>query len=317
MSILNGILAFVGPTASGKSALAVSIAESFGGEIISCDSMQLYKDMNIGTAKPTEFEMHGIKHHMIDVLDMTDSYSVSEYVDDAAKVCDDIASHGKICVFCGGTGLYIDSFLSGIHFGNYEIPQSIRKELESTREKLGDEAMYAKLKRIDPQIAARIDEHNTKRVLRALEVYIATGTTLTEWNRRSHENAVKRDALVIGLDYEDRQKLYDRIDKRVDLMVQNGLVGETESLIKKGLRKSPTAGQAIGYKEFYPYFDGKATLEECVDVLKRNSRRYAKRQLTWFRRNPDVRWIFRDKLDDYGVYLEASELVNQYLSKRN
>lgn len=279
--------------------------------------MQLYKNMNIGTAKPTETEMRGIKHHMIDVTDLSDSYSVSEYVDDAAKVCGDIASRGKVCVFCGGTGLYIDSFLSGIHFGDYDIPQSIRTELEKTYQKLGGDEMYAKLKRIDPMIAAKIDAHNTKRVLRALEVYIATGITLTEWNRRSHENAVKRDALAIGLDYEDRQKLYDRIDMRVDIMIRNGLVEETESLIKQGLRKSPTAGQAIGYKEFYPYFDGRATLEECIETLKRNSRRYAKRQLTWFRRNPDVQWIFRDKLDDYGVYLEASELVNQYLSKRN
>ena len=309
------MLAVVGPTASGKSDLAVALSEKYGGEVVSCDSMQIYKKMNIGTAKPSFEDMKGIPHHLIDFLDAGSEYSVSDYVSDAEKCCLDISKRGKMPVFCGGTGLYIDSFLSGMKFSEFENDPDVRKRLDNEYNVNGILGIYERLTAVDPEIAASIDIHNAKRVIRALEVYETTGITMTEWNRRSRENADKKDCLIFGLDYEDRELLYERIDKRVDIMIEMGLLDETKNLIDEGVLSSKTASQAIAYKEFLPYFAGEESLENCIETLKRNSRRYAKRQLTWFRRNKDIKWIFRDGKSFDEVLSVACDLVDEYLSE--
>ena len=312
---MNKMIAVVGPTASGKSDLAVEICKEFGGEVVSCDSMQLYRKMNIGTAKPTTEDMQGIAHHMIDVLDMGWEYSVSDYVRDASALCDRLFESGTMPVFCGGTGLYISSFLSGVTYSDFENDPEVRSRLEKLALDEGIESVYKKLALVDPEAAESIDINNRKRVIRALEVYETTGVTFTEWNRRSKETAVRKDCLVIGLDYKDREELYSRIDMRVDRMIEMGLLEETKALINEGLLGSKTASQAIAYKEFFPYFDGSDSLENCIETLKRNSRRYAKRQLTWFRRDENVNWIFRDGKSFDEIKREAFALVERYLSE--
>ncbi|MBQ7399529.1 MAG: tRNA (adenosine(37)-N6)-dimethylallyltransferase MiaA [Clostridia bacterium] len=309
------MLAVVGPTASGKSDLAVALCKRFGGEVVSCDSMQIYKKMNIGTAKPTHEEMQNVPHHLIDFLTAGVEYSVSDYVADAERCVKELENRGVLPVFCGGTGLYIDTFLSGISLSDFENDPNVRKRLEYEFEKDGIDGIYLRLVTADPLIAESIDKNNTKRVIRALEVYETTGITMTEWNRRSLESAKKKDCLVIGLDYEDRQTLYDRIDRRVDIMLEAGLLEETKALLDEGLLSTKTASQAIAYKEFLPYFAGEDSLENCIETLKRNSRRYAKRQLTWFRRNKDIKWIFRDGKSTDDVLNEAFCLVDNYLSE--
>ncbi len=312
----NKIICVVGPTASGKSDLAVKIAKAFDGEIISCDSMQLYRGMDIGTAKATESEMEGIPHHLLDIVDIDDEFSVSDYVKLADECVNDISSRGKLPVFCGGTGLYIDSYISGMSFGEYENLPEYRKELEDFAKENGAEALHKMLEECDREAADKIDSANVKRVIRALEVYKATGVPITQWNKQAKEKAKPKDALYIGITFDDRQKLYERIDKRVDIMLESGLLEETERLISAGLRNSATASQAIGYKELYPYFDGQATLGECVDRLKINSRHYAKRQLTWFTRNKAVKWIYADGKTKNGVAEEAFNLCKAYLCEK-
>ena len=312
---MSKMLAVVGPTASGKSDLAVSLCRRYGGEVISCDSMQIYKKMNIGTAKPTESEMQGVTHHLIDFLEPGTEYSVSDYAHDAEKCVNELCGRGVIPVFCGGTGLYIDTFLSGISLSDFENDPQVRKRLEEEFSNDGIGGIYERLVQADPEIACSIDVNNVKRVIRALEVYETTGVTMTEWNRRSKENAKKKDCLVIGLDYEDRQTLYDRIDKRVDIMLDMGLLCEAKALYDEGLFATKTASQAIAYKEFVPFFEGDDSLENCIETLKRNSRRYAKRQLTWFRRNKDIKWIFRDGKAAEDVLCEAFGYADSYLSE--
>lgn len=312
---MSKMLAVVGPTASGKSDLAIELCRHYGGEVISCDSMQIYKKMNIGTAKPTSEEMQNIPHHLIDFIDVGAEYSVSDYVADAEKCVNELFGRGVLPVFCGGTGLYVDSFLSGIEFSDFENDPVVRKRLEDEFLCRGIEGIYERLSTVDPDIAESIDINNAKRVIRALEVYETTGVTMTEWNKRSRENANKKDCLVIGLDYVDRATLYERIDKRVDIMLEMGLLEETKKLLDEGLLSSKTASQAIAYKEFLPYFAGEDSLENCVEILKRNSRRYAKRQLTWFRRNKDIKWIFRDGKAQEDVLKKAIALADSYLQE--
>lgn len=311
---IGKIICVVGPTASGKSALAVRLAEELCGEVVGCDSMQLYRGMDIGTAKATKEEMHGIPHHMLDILEVSEAFSVSDYVDLAEKCASDICSRGKIPIFCGGTGLYIDSFTSGLAFGEYGSLPEYRAELEEYASQNGAEALHGLLSEADPESAEKIPFANVKRVIRALEVYKATGTPISVWNRRAVENAKPKDALYIGITYRDRQKLYDRIDKRCDIMLENGILAETERLCKMGLRQSSTAGQAIGYKEFYPYLDGTAALDECVERLKINSRRYAKRQLTWFGRNEKIKWIYPDENGTEEAQSTAIRLCREFLN---
>lgn len=287
-------LCVVGPTASGKSALAVHLAQLFDGEVISCDSMQLYCGMDIGTAKATAGETEGIAHHLLDILDIHESFSVSEYVRAAEACVTDLRQRGKTPIFCGGTGLYIDSFVSGLPFDDCDIKPGLREELFAFAEQNGAQALHARLAALDPACAATVVAQNVKRVVRALEICLSTGEPMSVWQNKAKEAAKPRKAVYVGLTFADRSKLYERIDKRVDAMLDAGLLAETERLIRAGLRETPTAGQAIGYKEFYPYFDGQATLETCVERLKINSRHYAKRQMTWFARNPQIHFFAVD-----------------------
>lgn len=311
------ILCVVGPTASGKSALAVRLAQLFDGEVISCDSMQLYRGMDIGTAKATTEETCGVAHHLLDILDIHDPFSVSDYVKRAYECVSDLQKRGKTPIFCGGTGLYIDSFISGLPFDEYEVKAGLREELSDFAEKNGAEALHARLAALDPVCAASTDPKNVKRVIRALEVCLSTGEPMSVWQKKARDSAKPRDAVYIGLTFADRQKLYERIDTRVDAMMKTGLLEETERLIRLGLRETPTAGQAIGYKEFYPYFDGTATLEECVERLKINSRHYAKRQLTWFGRNPNIRFFAVDTMSKEELYRAAAMYFEEACAKQS
>ena len=313
---MGKIVCVVGPTASGKSKLAVEIAKAFNGEVISCDSMQLYKEMDIGTAKSTAKEMDGVPHHLLDIIDIGDEFSVSDYVNVARKTAVDVNTRGKLPVFCGGTGLYIDSLTSGMEFGEYGSLPEYRKELEDFAEVNGFMKLHDMLKVCDPDAAEKVMPENVKRVIRALEVFKATGEPISVWNKRALENAKPADALYIGITFNDRQKLYDRIDKRVDIMVELGIVEETKKLIGMGLRNSKTAGQAIGYKEFYPYIDGEASLDECIERLKINSRHYAKRQLTWFNRNKNVKWVYADCNESCSYVETALNYCRTFLEER-
>ncbi|MBR5527691.1 MAG: tRNA (adenosine(37)-N6)-dimethylallyltransferase MiaA [Clostridia bacterium] len=306
------IAVITGPTASGKSDLAMSLASHFSGEIISIDSMQLYRGMDIGTAKPTPEDMQKIKHHMVDVLDIHDSFSVVDYVKAAELCISNIYSKGKLPFFCGGTGLYVDALVNSTEFGDMENLPDYREELKEFAEKHGSEALHSKLSEKDPDAAAKIDHRNVKRVIRALEVLKATGMPISEWQRRSKLLPPKYDSLVIELEYEDRELLYERINKRVDQMIEAGLIRETKALMEKGLFDTATAGQAIGYKEFIPYFEGVCSLDECVERLKIESRRYAKRQMTWFRRNDKIKRIYADGKTRDEILDEAKKLCEEF-----
>ena len=301
------VIAVVGATASGKTALAVGLAKYYGGEVISADSMQLYQGMDIATAKPTEEEKAGVPHHLMDFLPVTESYSVARYVAAANRAADEIVSRGHIPVIAGGTGLYVDSLLDNVLFEDEPDNAAFRETLKQRRKTEGIEALFAELERVDPETAAQLHIHNENRVLRALEVYYLTGETISERRRRSRMQESRFDPLWIGLDFQDRQLLYDRIDRRVDDMLARGLLKEAEDYYR--LPRAATASQAIGYKELRPYFDGLIPLEEAADNLKRATRRYAKRQLTWFRKNERIHWIFRDGKSDEEINAEALALT--------
>ena len=295
------ILAVVGSTASGKTSLAVELAHRLNGEIVSCDSMQIYKGMNIGTATPGEDERRGIPHHLMDFVDPADpkGYSCADYVIDARAAVADILSRGKLPILCGGTGLYLDAFLRG---GSFEVADSdpaLRDELYALAEREGPEALHAMLRELDPETAEAVHPNNIKRVVRAVEICRTTGRKKSDLDRESREPDSPYDATVIGLHYDSRELLYDRIDLRVDMMLTEGLLEETRRLKELGVFETcQTAAQAIGYKELFPYLDGEASLEECVAVLKMSTRRYAKRQLTWFRAKDYVEWITCDTVED-------------------
>ncbi|MCR5635937.1 MAG: tRNA (adenosine(37)-N6)-dimethylallyltransferase MiaA [Clostridiales bacterium] len=289
------VLAVVGPTASGKTALAVQLAKKFNGEIVSADSMQIYKEMNIASAKPTKEEMQGIPHYMIDYLPPQNQSSVSDYVQMAHKIIKTINDNKKLPIVAGGTGLYIDSLLNNLSFAKEEGNQIIREKLNERLNNEGIQQLYDELKTIDPEAAANIHINNTKRVLRALEIYYSTGKTMTRQKIDSRAVPSPYDTVYIGLKCADRENLYNRINKRVDNMLEQGLLNEAKEMLGKDL--SATAGAAIGYKELKPYFDGAISLNEAVENLKRETRRYAKRQLTWFMRNGKINWIDIDLLD--------------------
>lgn len=283
------VVAVVGPTASGKTALAISIAERFGGEVVSCDSMQIYKHMDIGTAKPTAEEQHKIPHHMIDIAEPWESYSVATFVKTARAHIDGILSRGRLPVLAGGTGLYIDSIINNIEFADYGSDEGYRAELHRLAKEKGAEYVHGLLAEKDPAAAEKIHQNNLRRVIRALEICRLSGKTFTEMNEMSRREPVY-DALIFGLNV-DRQTLYDRINNRVDDMIAAGLENEVKNILDIGVGRDTTAMQAIGYKEFIDYFEGRATLDETVEKIKQESRRYAKRQLTWFKRNPDIHWL--------------------------
>lgn len=283
------ILCVVGPTASGKTDYAVELALKRGGEVVSCDSMQIYKHMDIGTAKPTADEMKGVKHHMIDIIEPNESFSVARFSEMARECIDDILLRGKMPVLCGGTGLYFDSTINNINFIQMDTDEEYRKDLESAAKEFGNEYVYKILKRVDEESAESIHPNNLKRVIRALEIYKTTGKKKSELDKEQLSEPLYEPEIT-GL-MRDREVLYDRINKRVDIMMEKGLVEEVSELIKMGIDTEATSMQAIGYKEIIEYLDGKTSLSDAVDKIKRESRRYAKRQLTWFKRNEKIHWI--------------------------
>ena len=288
---MNNIICIAGPTASGKTALAVELAKELNGEVVSCDSMYVYRRMNIGTAKPSVEEQQGIPHHMIDVAEPDEDFSVGKYCAMAAPIVDDIVARGKTAIIAGGTGLYMDSLIKGNDFAPFPST-GVREKLEAQADAEGMEAMTAWLQSVDPESAARI--HDRKRILRALEVYLETGETITEHNRRTQAIPPRYNPVSLGLDFAERSELYRRIDLRVDIMLQQGLVEEIEELLASGIPEKCTAMQAIGYKEFVAALKGCGTIEEAAEEVRKASRHYAKRQLTWFRQNKNIRWLTRE-----------------------
>ncbi|MCD8005613.1 MAG: tRNA (adenosine(37)-N6)-dimethylallyltransferase MiaA [Oscillospiraceae bacterium] len=289
------LIVVCGPTASGKTELAVSLAELFDCEIVSADSMQIYKDISIATAKPTTEEMRRIRHHLVDFLELSEEFSVADYVKLAGKCIEDIASRGKIPIVCGGTGLYISSLINGISFDETCSSTELREELSKLAEEKGGEYLLEMLREFDPESADRLHPNNLMRIIRAIEVYKISGITMTEANKLSR-NESPYEPVMIGLNYSDRELLYERVNRRVDRMLEKGLLEEARMVLSR--EDVATAGQAIGYKEFKAYFDGEKPLEECVESVKQDSRRYAKRQLTWFRRDERINWIYRDRLSE-------------------
>ena len=287
------LIVVCGPTASGKTDLAVALAKRFDGEIVSADSMQIYRDVSIATAKPTSEEMSGIKHHMIDILDLSEEFSVADYVRLASECISDIANAGRMPIVCGGTGLYISSLINGIRFDETCSSTELRNELSKIAEEKGGEYLLGILREFDPESAERLHPNNLMRIIRAIEVYKISGVTMTEANRISQKES-PYDPVMIGLNYSDRELLYSRINQRVDRMLEMGLLEEARMVLSR--ENVATAGQAIGHKEFKPYFSGEKSLEECVESVKQDSRRHAKRQLTWFRRDVRINWIYRDLL---------------------
>jgi len=303
---MNNIICVAGPTASGKTALAVELAKEFNGEVVSCDSMYVYKRMNIGTAKPTLEEMDGIVHHMIDVAEPWEDFSVSKYCEMAAPIVDDIVARGKTVIIAGGTGLYMDSLIKGNDFA--PVPATgVREQLEAKAAQVGFETMLEELRRIDPESADRLKD--TRRVIRALEVYYETGITMTEHNRRTQEIPPRYTPLWIGLDFAERSELYRRIDLRVGIMLEMGLIQEIKDLLASGIPEKCTAMQAIGYKEFVAALKGECTVEEAADQVRMFSRRYAKRQLTWLRRNQNIHWLTRQTWQGSDEILEKARQV--------
>ena len=288
------VIVICGPTASGKTALSIELAKKINGEIISCDSMQIYKYMDIGTAKPTLEEQKELKHHLIDFVEPNQRYSVAEYKKDAEKSIEEILSKGKTPIIVGGTGLYVDSLIYGIEYPEIELDEEYRKQLEKEIEEKGLESLYNKAKEIDSKAMEKISPNDKKRIMRVLEIYIATGKTKTEQEIESRTHEVKYDYKVFAIKM-DREKLYERINKRVDLMVKKGLIEEVQNILKK-YDKFPTAMQGLGYKEVVEYLDGKTTKEEMIDKIKMQTRRYAKRQITWFKKNKQTVWIENNEL---------------------
>ena len=304
------LISVTGPTASGKTRLGVSLAKHFDGEVISADSMQIYQGMDIATAKPTAEEMCGVPHHLIGFLPPDQTFSVAQFVDLAKAKIEDIHKRGKLPIIVGGTGLYVNSLLNNISFSENDSDEKLRAELREKAEKQGVMSLIEELREFDPDSAERIEPNNVKRVIRAIEVYRTTGITMTEQNRRSRLAESPYRAVKIGLKAQDRQFLYDRINMRVDIMVEQGLLEETEKVLSSDC--SQTAEKAIGYKELIPYFNGETTLENALEELRKQTRRYAKRQLTWFLRDEDIHWFNIDTVESFE---ELENLAKDYVEK--
>lgn len=298
------VLAVVGPTASGKTALAVELALRLGGEVVSCDSMQVYRDMRIAAAVPDEEERRGVPHHMMEILDPEESFSVARYCEMAGACIDDIAARGRLPILCGGTGLYYSSLADGIAFAELPEQPELRERLRERALSEGGEVLLAELREIDPETAAKLAPADHKRIIRALEVYAVTGVTMAEHVRRSRLAPPRFDVTAVGISYADRQRLYDRIDRRVDMMLEAGLVEETRRFFAE--HSAATAAQAIGYKELRPWLCGECSKEEAVESLKRETRRFAKRQLSWFRRDGRIMWISADDESAAGTVADRA-----------
>ena len=300
------IVCVAGPTACGKTTLGVLLAQRFHGEVVSADSMQIYRGMTVGTAAPTEAEMQGVPHHMIAVAEPSEQWSAAEYVAKATPIVDDILSRGKLPILVGGTGLWMDALIRGHGFAGGHAGGEVRRELETRFDRDGIEPLLAELRQVDPEAAERLHPADEKRILRALEVYRETGKTISAHNAETRDLPPRYDAVWIGLQFRDRADMKTLIDRRVDAMVAAGLLEEVGQLLESGLPREATALQAIGYKEFLGVLDGTATVEEAVAEVKLRSRQYAKRQLTWLRRNPDIHWIWWEKDRDFARALQVS-----------
>ena len=305
---MNKIIVVCGATASGKTALAVELAKIYGGEIISADSMQIYTDMDIASAKATPEEQQGIPHHLLGFLKPSESFSVADYVRLANECARDIFSRGKTPIICGGTGLYISSFVDNITFDDSRCDYEFREEMERFARENGNGALLEKLRKVDPETAETLHENNVGRIIRALEVYKTTGHTISYAKKMSRANPSPYDFIMLTIEYADRSVLYKRIDRRVDAMMERGLLEEARSCF--GQTNRPTAAQAIGCKELYPYFRGEKSLDDCVEELKLRTRQYAKRQLTWFRRDKRIRSVVVDEGDTLeSIVDKAKEII--------
>ncbi|MBQ7134208.1 MAG: tRNA (adenosine(37)-N6)-dimethylallyltransferase MiaA [Ruminococcus sp.] len=314
MSDLNKIplVVIVGPTASGKTSLSIEVAKALDGEIVSADSMQIYKGMDIATAKPTSQEQQGVKHHLIDFLDVSESFSVAQYCELAHECIKDIYDRGKLPILVGGTGLYIDSLINNVTFSKADSNEMLREELMIEYEQKGVDYLLDVLREFDEQSAIRLSvEKNPKRIIRAIEIFKTTGITMTEHNLKSHDVESPYKTVIIGLNAENREVIYDRINKRVDIMVENGLVNEAEKHLD--VKHSNTAAMAIGHKELLPFFGGERELDYCIENLKMQTRRYAKRQLTWFNRNEDIHWFYLDNTCKEDMITKAIKLIKKEL----
>ena len=303
---MNNLICIAGPTASGKTALSIALAKELNAEIVSCDSMQVYKRMDIGTAKPSLEEREGIPHHMLDVAEPNEDFSVSRYCNMASPIIDDILAQGKTAIVVGGTGLYMDSLIKGNDFAPFPST-GMREKLEAQP----IEEVFAQLQTIDPEASARLHLSDKKRIIRAMEVYLETGETITEHNRRTQAISPKYHPVWFALEDEDRKDLYDRIDRRVDIMLQQGLIQEIRDLLASGIPAKCTAMQAIGYKEFVAALEGHISIAEAAAQVQQSSRHYAKRQLTWFRRNPKIHWLRRSKTAGTEEILNLARQVLQ------
>ncbi len=315
------VVAVVGPTATGKTALGLALARRFHGEIVSCDSMQVYRGLPVGTAQPTSEELDGTAYHLVACLDPLEEFSVSDYVALAGQTVSEIHSRGRLPILVGGTGLYVRSFLRGFAFREDVRDESLRRELFARAETDGTQSLHDELRRLDPAAAEAIHPHNTKRVIRALEYCILSGEPFSAQAERSKQAESPYRSLMLCLTYRDREKLYRRIDARVDRMLEAGLLDEARmlyGLCRDRETKPPTAAQAIGYKEFFPYFDGLATFGDAVENVKRESRRYAKRQITWFSREPDARFVYGDEAEDFeALAAECASMVEAFLAEED
>ena len=306
------VIAVVGPTASGKTSLSIEIAKHFSGQVVSADSMQIYEKMNIATAKPTDDEMQGVPHHLIGFQPIDKKFSVAEYVTLAKECIEKIHNQGDLPVVAGGTGLYVDSLLQNIQFSKEEGNNEFRNELIEMFDQKGAEFMLEALREIDPQTAEKLHLNDKSRIIRALEIYKATGKTMTEQKILSREEESPFEVLYIGINYRDRNVLYDRINRRVDIMLENGLLDEAKDFYNIDADK--TACQAIGYKELAPYFNGEKSLEDCLESLKIETRHYAKRQLTWFRKNENINWVYPDDYENAeDMYKSVFVIIDKFL----
>lgn len=303
-------VAVVGPTASGKTSLSIALSKHFDAEVISADSMQIYKEMDIATAKPTEEEKGGIAHHLIGFVDVDTKFSVAQYLNLARESIEDIHNRGKKIILVGGTGLYVNSLVDNIQFDK-EDNSEVRAELLKEAERFGGAFMHKKLTQLDPQYAQKLHENDLTRIIRGIEINLLFGHTMAEHLRISREKESPYNACMIGINFRDRQKLYDRIDRRVDLMLQQGLLEECESFFGR-FDAAKTAVQAIGYKELFPYFEGEISLDEAVDNLKKATRNYAKRQLTWFRKDERIHWLYADELTKEQLVDKAISICESF-----
>ena len=306
----NKVIFVVGPTASGKTDLSIKLAKELKGEIVSADSMQIYKGIHIASAAPDKEEMAEIPHHLIEFLDLSEQFSVADYVKIARKTIKEIISRGNTPIVVGGTGLYVSALLENTEFVSVDTDETLRKKLEEEYDSVGGEEMLKRLANFDPQSAEKLNAGDKRRIIRCFEIFETTGKSKTNQNELSHLSPPEFESLVFGITYKDREKLYDRINRRVDIMLQKGLLEEAKTTYKN--RNNKGAFQAIGHKELYGYFEGEHSLEEAAELLKQQTRRYAKRQLTWFRKNENIIWLYPDGDDD--IFKTAKALAEEFLN---